>query len=79
MSRKKKMKALERQVWKQGVAALARKLLGKLCYGGFRGFSHRFLHLFAFLFDFLSCVLNVTFNLLPQMYGTVVDFIFVFS
>jgi len=59
MSRKKKKKAVERQVRKQGLAALERKPWGELCHGCFGGFSHGFLHLFAFLFDFLRCLLNL--------------------
>ncbi len=76
MSRKKKMKVAERQVQKQGVAALVRKRRGQLCYGCFGRFSDGFLHLFAFLFHFLSCLLNVLFNCLTKMKCPVVDFCF---
>jgi hypothetical protein len=64
MSRKKKKKAAERQVQKQGLLFWRKSPWGQLCYGGLGGFSDRFLHLFAFLFNSLGSLLNVAFDLL---------------
>ncbi len=64
MSRKKKMKAVERQVRKQVVAAMVKKLLGPALSRWLSRIFSRISHLFAFLFDSLGSLLNVAFYLL---------------